>query len=194
MSTPFQLRVLEAARTVFSRYGFHRASMAEVAKAAGVSRAALYLNFADKTALFRALADLIVSESLAAAEAAWDDRDELPANLRAAILAKDLPIYRLLHSSPHGVELLSADAEVTASAARKLESGFADILAGRAEILEKAGTAEFSAFGGARRFGDLVAKLTAGLKTEMRCEEAYLESIASLCQVVGKAAAVAPAR
>jgi AcrR family transcriptional regulator len=45
--------LLEAAVGVFARYGFRKASMDEVARAAGVSRQGLYLLFADKEELFR---------------------------------------------------------------------------------------------------------------------------------------------
>jgi AcrR family transcriptional regulator len=45
--------LLEAAVAVFARYGFRKTSMDEVARAAGVSRQGLYLQFADKEALFR---------------------------------------------------------------------------------------------------------------------------------------------
>jgi AcrR family transcriptional regulator len=45
--------LLEAAVSVFARYGYRKTSMDEVARAAGVSRQGLYLHFADKEALFR---------------------------------------------------------------------------------------------------------------------------------------------
>ncbi len=43
-----QERVLAAARTVFARRGYEHSSMAAIAKAAGVARATVYNNFADK--------------------------------------------------------------------------------------------------------------------------------------------------
>ena len=49
-------RVLEAGLTLFSRHGFKRTSMADIAREAGVARATLYLRFADKRAVFEALA------------------------------------------------------------------------------------------------------------------------------------------
>src|SRR5580692_9665228 len=47
-------RILAAALPVFGRYGFRKASMDEIARAADVSRQGLYLRFANKDALFRA--------------------------------------------------------------------------------------------------------------------------------------------
>ena len=49
--------VFEAASEVFSRYGFRRTSMNDIAEAAGISRPALYLMFDNKEDLFRQLAN-----------------------------------------------------------------------------------------------------------------------------------------
>ena len=47
-------RLLEASLLAFTRHGYRKTSMAEVARAAGLSRQALYLHFAAKEELFRA--------------------------------------------------------------------------------------------------------------------------------------------
>ena len=44
---------LEAALTVFARYGYAKTSMDEIARTAQVSRQGLYLHFATKEELFR---------------------------------------------------------------------------------------------------------------------------------------------
>ncbi|MDP3852208.1 TetR/AcrR family transcriptional regulator [Phenylobacterium sp.] len=185
-STPFQRKILSAAKTVFSRHGFQRASMADVAQVAGVSRAALYVNFLDKAALFQALAKSIISESLEAAAAAWEDGASLEANLKATILAKDLPIYRLLHLSPHGGELLNVDVDLTSSTANEMDKGFAEILRLHAEKLERTGQAEFSVFSGCERFGSLVTALAGGLKHELKTDQSYIDGVGALSKVVAR--------
>src|SRR5580698_9381573 len=62
-----QEALLEAAVGVFARYGFRKTSMDEVARAAGVSRQGLYLQFADKEALFRQAVTYKLSRQLRAA-------------------------------------------------------------------------------------------------------------------------------
>ena len=52
--TARQERVLAVALDVFGRYGFRKASMDEIARSADISRQGLYLQFANKEALFRA--------------------------------------------------------------------------------------------------------------------------------------------
>jgi AcrR family transcriptional regulator len=47
-------RILDAALPVFIRFGFRKSSMSDIARAAGISRAALYLCFNSKEELFRA--------------------------------------------------------------------------------------------------------------------------------------------
>jgi len=64
------LAVLDAAVGVFARYGFRKASMDEVARAAGVSRQGLYLQFANKEELFRRALEHSLNSQLTAALAA----------------------------------------------------------------------------------------------------------------------------
>jgi AcrR family transcriptional regulator len=119
-------RVVTAALSAFSRFGYRRASMADIAAAAEMSRPALYLVFPNKVAVFRALADMLLAGAMTGAEAAWPD-DIAPADgLAAAILAKDLPIHQLLAATPHAPEILAelktlADDLYRATAARFLD-------------------------------------------------------------------------
>jgi AcrR family transcriptional regulator len=59
--------LLDAALTVFLRYGFRKTSMEEVARAAQVSRQALYLHFATKEELFAAAVQHYLAVGLEAA-------------------------------------------------------------------------------------------------------------------------------
>src|ERR1700683_3352057 len=71
-----ELAVLEAAVGVFARYGFRKASMDEVARAAGVSRQGLYLQFVNKEELFRKALEHSLSSQLNAAIAALSRQQE----------------------------------------------------------------------------------------------------------------------
>jgi AcrR family transcriptional regulator len=172
-------RILQAALTLFARHGFQRTSLADVAVEAAVARATLYARFKDKRALFEGLAQALV--------AAWDDQAGLAANLEATILAKDLPLFRLLHASPHGADLLAVDATLTRVHAQRLDAGFADLLARRAKAAAAAG-ADLAAFGGADGFGRLVATAGAGLKHETHSEADYLDALHRFCAVLARAA------
>lgn len=179
-------RVLDAAATLFARHGFQRTSMADVAAEAAVSRATLYLRFRDKRSLFEALAASLVASALAAAGAAWDPAAALADNLEATVLAKDLPLYRILQASPHGAELLAVDAELTRAHAERLDQRFAALLAGRAAEAARGG-ADLSAFGGPDGFSLFLATTTAGLKHEARTEATYRDAVRRLCIVTARA-------
>ncbi len=71
-----QEALLEAAVGVFARYGFRKTSMDEVARAAGVSRQGLYLQFADKEALFRRAVAFKLSRQLRGAKLALANGSE----------------------------------------------------------------------------------------------------------------------
>ena len=63
-------QVTAAALSVFGRYGYQRASMDLIAKAAGISRPALYQHFRGKDDIFRAAGERIADELISAAETA----------------------------------------------------------------------------------------------------------------------------
>jgi AcrR family transcriptional regulator len=193
-SDPVRPRILDAATTLFAQYGFRRTGMADIARAAGLSRQSLYVRFRNKTEVFIALAAALKDNALASAAAAWDDRRDLAENLAATVLAKDLPLYRLLEASPHGAELLAVDADLTAAFALELDQGFAAILTSRLKALQKAGRIALADFDGPAAFGRTLAMAAVGLKHEAKSEAAYVEAVHRLCRMAARAASSPPAR
>lgn len=187
MSSPPRKRVLDAAKVVFARYGFRKASMEDIAREAGVSRPALYQWFGNKRAVFQALAEAIAAEALGAADAAWPEAAPLADGLPAAILAKDLPLYRLLRASPHGAELLAVDEALTSLIATDLEAAFAALLAAKMRRLGERDGLDLSAFGGPEGFGATVARVAAGLKATATSEDDYTDGVRRVCRVVAAA-------
>jgi len=49
--------IIEAARVVFSEYGYEKASMADIGARVGMNKASLYYHFRDKQALFAAMVE-----------------------------------------------------------------------------------------------------------------------------------------
>ncbi|MGQ7959565.1 TetR family transcriptional regulator [Pseudomonas sp. SP16.1] len=74
-----RLQILDAAELVFHAQGVSRASLAEVAKAAGVSRGAIYWHFDNKLDLFQAMLERLrlPLEDLARASESEDEPDPL---------------------------------------------------------------------------------------------------------------------
>src|SRR6266704_4728198 len=65
-------RILQAARNVFARHGYHGATIGEIADEAGLSNGAVYYNFANKEDLFLALLDQWRTELIADVQTAAD--------------------------------------------------------------------------------------------------------------------------
>jgi len=72
--------LLEAARRVFERDGYHGATVSAVVQAAGLSQGAFYLYFADKKGVFGALQDEMAT--LLRRRIYWATRDETDARKR----------------------------------------------------------------------------------------------------------------
>lgn len=123
--------ILEAALAVFSRYGFKRASMADIAAEAQLSRPLLYLSFQNKADVFVAAARRFARLCSDAGEAAWPPgmapRDGLPALARA----QHLPVWRMLQGSAHGAELVEAGGGMLAQLHAEAETRLAAFLASR---------------------------------------------------------------
>jgi AcrR family transcriptional regulator len=79
--------LLDASVRVFARFGFRKASMDDVARAAGVSRQGLYLVFSNKEELFRRALEHSLSSQLSAALASLScSEDDLEHRLIAACM------------------------------------------------------------------------------------------------------------
>ena len=65
-------QIIEAATAVFTEKGLDRATMAEIADAAGINKATIYLYFDSKAALTQAIAEAIFAQELADLQAAYE--------------------------------------------------------------------------------------------------------------------------
>lgn len=80
-----RVRILDAAIRVFAERGFHSATVAEIAKAAGVADGTIYLYFKGKDDLLLRLFDEKMTELLAEARAALAVEPDAPSRLRRFI-------------------------------------------------------------------------------------------------------------
>jgi AcrR family transcriptional regulator len=104
-------RILDAAMEIFARYGYRRASMDQVAEAAGLTRQAVYHHFPGKEALFRAgveaLHDGALEAAAAAGKAAEDTGQSLADVLAVQVDAKTRYVIECMDETSHMEELLS---------------------------------------------------------------------------------------
>ena len=133
-ATSKEQRALAAAEDVFTRHGYARTTMGDIARAAGMSRPALYLLFPDKDAVFSRVVDGLDDRKHVEIETALDGLVGLEARLSLACVKWGL----------HGVELAAVhpDAgdlfDLRFPAVRKVYARFETLVAG---MIEQAVTA-----------------------------------------------------
>lgn len=106
--------ILDAALQQFSAYGYRRASMEDLARAAGLSRPSLYFHFGSKEELFRALVQRLHDQQLAAAERALELDAPLEDRVLALLAAQFSHFVALMAGSPHGAEILDENNRICA--------------------------------------------------------------------------------
>ena len=187
-------RILDAALSVFARYGWRRASMADVAQAVGVSRPALYLHFASKEELFEAVvrsavlaagdgvSGSLAQDAMDAARAAWTPDAPFADGFAAAMLARNLPLFALFELGPHGRELLEADEGLTAALGQPMETALATLVAERARTAPDVALARVGL--SAAALGRLLAAAASGVKHTATDEGALRAGAAGLAALV----------
>jgi AcrR family transcriptional regulator len=102
--------------------------MDDIAQKAAISRAALYLLFPNKEAIFRTLSEELHNAALQRAEVALQTEGTLAEQLIAAFEGKDLELMALVQGSAHGVELVDVKNTISADIAEQAESRFRELL------------------------------------------------------------------
>lgn len=103
---PKRARILERAMKVFLAYGFARTTMDDIARAAEVSRPALYLLFRNKTDIYRAIGAGLLEQSVETARMALQGEGAFSARMERAIGCALITMMDQIAQSPHGGELL----------------------------------------------------------------------------------------
>ena len=114
LSDDKQAKVIEAAREQFIRFGFRRTTMGDIAEAAGMSRPALYLVYANKEEIFRAVVRVHCDESVMAGRARIEEASGLEARIEAVLQVWVIEPYELVHRSPEAEELYESTHAFTA--------------------------------------------------------------------------------
>jgi AcrR family transcriptional regulator len=131
--------VLDAATGVFLRYGFKKTSMDDLARAAGLSRQGLYLQFPTKDALFKETILNVIATTRTAGQAALAradlDIEERLLNAFEAVHGHAIG----KHGSEHLNELLETATELVEYRSDELEQG---LVADVARALRAGGIAD----------------------------------------------------
>jgi TetR/AcrR family transcriptional regulator, regulator of autoinduction and epiphytic fitness len=177
--------ILDAALRVFGQYGYRRTSMDDVAREAEIAKGTIYLSFASKEEVFRALSERLSQRMLAGAEAA-SRRPATTADKLAAMHAAWFGTYaETISRSPHAAELLDAkhrlSADLVSDAASRYKRLVRDVLAEAAAAgeldLEPAGLTAGTA-------AELLIASARGLESAAASPAAYRRSLDALVRVM----------
>lgn len=138
-------RILSAATSVFTRRGFDRATVDEIAESASVAKGSIYHHFKDKEHLFREVYEAVVEDDVSAALAAPRPRAPAIERVEAVIDVLGQRLNYLSTFQPLVLELWASAARNHLAVARLLSAGhrrWHDLIQ---NILEKGrGQGEFS--------------------------------------------------
>jgi AcrR family transcriptional regulator len=163
---PRRARVIEGAMKVFLAYGFARTTMDDIAKAAEMSRPALYLLFKNKTDIFRAIAAMVARRAI----------DEALIGMMSEIAA-----------SPHGAELLDMKSSV-ADLVAGWRDRFADELTGSIEAEARQSRVDLAARGlSTRQLADMLLDGLEGMKARLSDPKQQRHAAAALIAVIALA-------
>ncbi len=176
--------LLKAALEIFARYGYRKASMDEVARAAGLSRQGLYLHFPSKELLFREVLNFLIDRTLGAGKAALTNKTRTVAeNLVAAFTTMHGEYAETLGTTPHLSELLETSTQLVGTLLQDQERAFRDAVA---HTLDRAGIAkQWKSCGlSARDLADLLETVAAGLKQRVLSPKEYRDRITKAVRLI----------
>ena len=124
-----RVKIVTAATTLFSRYGFRRTSIDQLAAEAGVAKPTVYAYFKDKDAVFEAVVVAVCEDLIARAEAASRGRGSIEERLSAMLAAKFTRYWELVQRSPHAQELLDSQSRLGAETIARADKAFVRLLA-----------------------------------------------------------------
>ncbi len=169
--------ILAAGLRCFGRDGYRRTALDRVASEAGISRAALYLHFANKEELFRALVDDLHARALADATAAARGDGPLAERLTAALVAKTARFFDLLRASEHAEEFLDENHRLCGEISAAFAAKHARLLGRMIAAAAAAGEISLVSIGAsASQVAELLLDTAEGIKSRNRTtlsSEAY---------------------
>jgi len=198
-SSPSPIRVdqvVAAVRELFRRYGYRRTSVDDIAREAGISKATLYLHFASKEEMFRAMTRQFREVVIARCRAAEASADPVETRIVELLYAGYGTALEWFGDAAHIRELKSVAAEQPLDAAGDDRSAFRERLERLLRTAQAAGEIELAARGAsAKEVAAALMFAAHGAKLAQRDgAEGFREAAASIVRlVVGPLRAPAPA-
>lgn len=124
-------KLVHAAIDTFARYGFRRATMGDIATAAGVSRPTLYARFANKDELLSAAIKTVGAQAMSELDTQWRALNRIDDVLRVYCAQVTVKQYDMIKNTPDAAELLSNLTGNGADALMTVQADYATALSAR---------------------------------------------------------------
>lgn len=181
---PKRARILEGAMKVFLAYGFSRTTMDDIARAADMSRPALYLVFKNKTDIYRATAMMVLSRSVEQAKAELAGDGAFADRMTRAIDAALISMMGAIAASPHGAELLDLKSSL-ADLVGRWRAGLVQHVAAAIEDQARQNGADLAAKGlSAKLLADMLLDGLEGMKMRISDPHEQRRAAAAMIKVI----------
>ena len=176
--------ILEAAQTCFFQYGLERTRMEDIARLAQISRPALYEHFENKSAIFLALADSIITSQLREAEVELQQSGPIWKRIAAAFEAWSVKPLEMIMAAPHADDIIQAGSGLAAEAYREARENFSKLLSGAFQEAARKGELNLKRAGlTATSTADLLVAASTGAKADWKDITLYRKRIAGFIRV-----------
>jgi AcrR family transcriptional regulator len=166
--------ILLAALATFSRYGFARTTMDDIAQGSGVPRTALYRIFRSKEEIFRALAQAVHDEALDRAKTELSAPGPFNQRLENALIARDVHLLSIGHTGPHADEIADLYLALAKDLSAQSNQTFTDVLAAAmSKAMDEEGFPLKRSFNTAEDCVHLLRLALEGVKKEIKSPEAF---------------------
>ncbi len=178
-----QQAILNAAFGAFATYGHRKTSMDDIARAAGMSRPALYLHYRNKNDIFRSLAQYYYDQATEAVAVALGDSGAVAEVLGGAFAAQGGDVFEVMLTSPHGLELLDA---TNATASDIVQTGEAELRTIYADWLDRwAASGRIVLAGPSQEMAGTMMAALKGIKMAGTDYTTYKRRVALLAAMIG---------
>lgn len=158
-------QILEAALPVFIRYGFRKTSMADIAQAAGISRASLYLSFSNKEELFRAGSARAHENAMNEVISALSANGDVIARIETAMTTFQRSLITPFGSSMQAAELFKTNMELAADITLNTRAQLLEHLASHLSNAEQSGEIDLTVTGATPKdLANMVVAAADGIK------------------------------
>jgi len=177
--------ILDAALGLFGRYGYRRTSIDDIAREAGIAKGTVYLSFASKDEVFRAVGEALVERMLADAATARQQPGTAQDRLTAMVIAWHGMYFDTVSSSPHAGELMDAKHRLGSDVISRAADRYRALLRDTVADAEAAGELDLQAAGiTAGTAADLLTAVGRGLQADATTPAAYRRHLQALVRVL----------